>query len=44
MTFGVMTFVVIIILTALSYFPPLALGPMRNILVCDNRQKWTRVF
>jgi K+-transporting ATPase ATPase A chain len=27
-TFGVMTFVVIIIITALSYFPPLALGPI----------------
>jgi len=28
MTFGIMTFVVIIIITALSYFPPLALGPI----------------
>jgi K+-transporting ATPase ATPase A chain len=28
LTFGVMTFVVIIIITALSYFPPLALGPL----------------
>jgi len=28
LTFGVMTFVVIIIITALSYFPPLALGPI----------------
>jgi K+-transporting ATPase ATPase A chain len=28
MTFGMMTFVVIIIITALSYFPPLALGPI----------------
>jgi len=28
MTFGMMTFVVIIIITALSYFPPLALGPL----------------
>ncbi|HEY4107536.1 potassium-transporting ATPase subunit KdpA [Puia sp.] len=28
LTFGAMTFVVIIILTALSYFPPLALGPI----------------
>jgi len=27
-TFGAMTFVVIIIITALSYFPPLALGPI----------------
>ncbi|MBS1663512.1 MAG: potassium-transporting ATPase subunit KdpA [Bacteroidetes bacterium] len=27
-TFGAMTFVVILILTALSYFPPLALGPI----------------
>jgi K+-transporting ATPase ATPase A chain len=28
MTFGMMTFVVILIITALSYFPPLALGPI----------------
>jgi len=28
MTFGVMTLAVIIIITALSYFPPLALGPL----------------
>jgi K+-transporting ATPase ATPase A chain len=28
LTFGMMTFVVIIIITALSYFPPLALGPI----------------
>ena len=28
LTFGLMTFVVIIIITALSYFPPLALGPI----------------
>ncbi len=28
LTFGVMTFLVIIIITALSYFPPLALGPI----------------
>jgi K+-transporting ATPase ATPase A chain len=28
LTFGVTTFVVIIIITALSYFPPLALGPI----------------
>jgi K+-transporting ATPase ATPase A chain len=28
MTFGVMIFAVIIIITALSYFPPLALGPI----------------
>jgi len=28
MTFGAMTFAVIIIITALSYFPPLALGPL----------------
>jgi K+-transporting ATPase ATPase A chain len=28
LTFGAMTFVVIIIITALSYFPPLALGPI----------------
>jgi K+-transporting ATPase ATPase A chain len=28
MTFGIMVFVVIIIITALSYFPPLALGPI----------------
>lgn len=27
-TFGVMTFAVIVIITALSYFPPLALGPI----------------
>ncbi len=27
-TFGIMTFVVIIIVTALSYFPPLVLGPI----------------
>ncbi|MGN6638348.1 MAG: potassium-transporting ATPase subunit KdpA, partial [Mucilaginibacter sp.] len=27
-TFGVMTFAVIIILNALSYFPALALGPL----------------
>jgi len=27
-TFGAMTFVVIVIITALSYFPPLALGPI----------------
>jgi len=28
LTFGVMTFLVIFIITALSYFPPLALGPI----------------
>jgi potassium-transporting ATPase potassium-binding subunit len=28
LTFGMVTFVVIIIITALSYFPPLALGPI----------------
>ena len=28
LTFGVMIFVVIVIITALSYFPPLALGPI----------------
>jgi K+-transporting ATPase ATPase A chain len=28
LTFGAMTFVVILIITALSYFPPLALGPL----------------
>ena len=28
LTFGMMTFVVILIITALSYFPPLALGPI----------------
>jgi K+-transporting ATPase ATPase A chain len=28
LTFGAMTFVVILIITALSYFPPLALGPI----------------
>jgi K+-transporting ATPase ATPase A chain len=28
LTFGMMTFVVIVIITALSYFPPLALGPI----------------
>jgi K+-transporting ATPase ATPase A chain len=28
MTFGIMTFAVIIIITALSYFPPLVLGPI----------------
>jgi K+-transporting ATPase ATPase A chain len=27
-TFGVMTIAVIVIVTALSYFPPLALGPI----------------
>ena len=27
-TFGMMTFAVIIIVTALSYFPPLVLGPI----------------
>jgi K+-transporting ATPase ATPase A chain len=27
-TFGIMTFAVIVIITALSYFPPLALGPI----------------
>ena len=32
LTFGVMTFVVIIIITALSYFPPLALGPIAEYL------------
>ncbi len=28
LTFGMMVFAVIVILTALSYFPPLALGPI----------------
>ena len=28
LTFGVMTFAVIVIITALSYFPPLVLGPI----------------
>ena len=28
LTFGIMVFVVIVIVTALSYFPPLALGPI----------------
>jgi K+-transporting ATPase ATPase A chain len=28
LTFGLMTFAVIVIITALSYFPPLALGPL----------------
>ena len=28
LTFGAMTFAVIVIVTALSYFPPLALGPL----------------
>jgi K+-transporting ATPase ATPase A chain len=28
MTFGIMTFAVIVIITALSYFPPLVLGPI----------------
>ncbi len=32
LTFGVMTFVVIIIITALSYFPPLSLGADRGII------------
>jgi K+-transporting ATPase ATPase A chain len=31
-TFGVMTFAVIIIITALSYFPPLVLGPIAECL------------
>jgi K+-transporting ATPase ATPase A chain len=31
-TFGVMTFAVIIIVTALSYFPPLVLGPIAEYL------------
>jgi K+-transporting ATPase ATPase A chain len=31
-TFGVMTFAVIIIITALSYFPPLVLGPIAEYL------------
>jgi K+-transporting ATPase ATPase A chain len=32
MTFGAMTFAVIIIITALSYFPPLVLGPIAEYL------------
>jgi K+-transporting ATPase ATPase A chain len=28
LTFGLMTFAVIVVLTALSYFPALALGPL----------------
>ena len=32
LTFGVTTFAVIIIITALSYFPPLALGPIAEYL------------
>lgn len=32
MTFGIMTFAVIIIITALSYFPPLVLGPIAEYL------------
>ncbi|HEY4936096.1 MAG TPA: potassium-transporting ATPase subunit KdpA [Puia sp.] len=32
LTFGVMTFAVIIIITALSYFPPLVLGPIAEYL------------
>lgn len=31
-TFGIMTFAVIIIITALSYFPPLVLGPIAEYL------------
>ncbi len=31
-TFGVMTFAVILIITALSYFPPLVLGPIAEFL------------
>jgi len=31
-TFGVMTIAVIVIVTALSYFPPLALGPIAEYL------------
>jgi K+-transporting ATPase ATPase A chain len=31
-TFGVMTFAVIVIITALSYFPPLVLGPIAEYL------------
>lgn len=31
-TFGVMTFAVIVIITALSYFPPLVLGPIAEFL------------
>jgi K+-transporting ATPase ATPase A chain len=32
LTFGVMTFAVILIITALSYFPPLVLGPIAEYL------------
>lgn len=32
LTFGVMTFAVIVIITALSYFPPLVLGPIAEYL------------
>ncbi len=32
-TFGVMTLAVIIIITALSYFPPLALGPLTEYFI-----------
>jgi K+-transporting ATPase ATPase A chain len=32
LTFGVMTFAVIVIITALSYFPPLVLGPISEYL------------
>jgi K+-transporting ATPase ATPase A chain len=31
-TFGAMTFAVIVIITALSYFPPLVLGPIAEYL------------
>jgi len=32
LTFGIMTFAVIVIITALSYFPPLVLGPIAEYL------------
>nr|WP_287425140.1 potassium-transporting ATPase subunit KdpA [Candidatus Brachybacter algidus] len=33
-TFGLMVFTVITIITALAFFPVLALGPIRNIFQC----------
>ena len=32
LTFGILTFAIIIIITALSYFPPLVLGPIAEYL------------
>lgn len=36
LTFGMMTFAVIVIVTALSYFPPLALGPLAEYFSLNN--------